>query len=140
MPEAAVVGVLNEPSKEGWALRVLAEADLIKLKDVTGILETVVDVVENSKKFEVKELDAGIVGHSVEHFDAAVVNADWTFAARPMVLFSDEVTSALDPETKRFILALLKDLNRGLRLMILLITHEMEVFRSIAHRVAVIDA
>ncbi|RUU93241.1 MAG: methionine ABC transporter ATP-binding protein [Mesorhizobium sp.] len=61
-------------------------------------------------------------------------------AARPALLLSDEATSALDPETTRSILALLKDINRQLGLTILLITHEMEVVRSIADRVAVIDA
>ncbi|MDH4988465.1 methionine ABC transporter ATP-binding protein [Aminobacter anthyllidis] len=61
-------------------------------------------------------------------------------AARPAVLLSDEATSALDPETTRSILALLKDINQKLGLTILLITHEMEVIRSIADRVAVIDA
>ncbi|QPC89792.1 methionine ABC transporter ATP-binding protein [Mesorhizobium sp. INR15] len=61
-------------------------------------------------------------------------------AARPALLLSDEATSALDPETTRSILALLRDINRQLGLTILLITHEMEVIRSIADRVAVIDA
>lgn len=61
-------------------------------------------------------------------------------AARPGILLSDEATSALDPETTRSILALLKDINRKLGLTIILITHEMEVVRAIADRVAVIDA
>ncbi|OWV99954.1 methionine ABC transporter ATP-binding protein [Rhizobium sp. R693] len=61
-------------------------------------------------------------------------------AARPALLLSDEATSALDPETTRQILTLLKDINRKLDLTIVLITHEMEVVRSIADRVAVIDA
>jgi D-methionine transport system ATP-binding protein len=61
-------------------------------------------------------------------------------AARPALLLSDEATSALDPETTRSILALLKDINRKLGLTILLVTHEMEVVRNIADRVAVIDA
>ncbi|MGV3549465.1 methionine ABC transporter ATP-binding protein [Rhizobium sp.] len=61
-------------------------------------------------------------------------------AARPALLLSDEATSALDPETTRSILALLKDINTRLGVTILLITHEMEVVRSIADRVAVIDA
>ncbi|MDP9807966.1 D-methionine transport system ATP-binding protein [Rhizobium tibeticum] len=61
-------------------------------------------------------------------------------AARPALLLSDEATSALDPETTRSILTLLKDINHKLGLTILLITHEMEVVRNIADRVAVIDA
>jgi len=61
-------------------------------------------------------------------------------AARPALLLSDEATSALDPETTQSILALLKDINQRLGLTVLLITHEMEVVRTIADRVAVIDA
>lgn len=61
-------------------------------------------------------------------------------AAEPALLLCDEATSALDPETTRSILALLKSLNQQLGITILLITHEMEVIKSVAHRVAVIDA
>ncbi len=61
-------------------------------------------------------------------------------AAGPALLLSDEATSALDPETTAAILDLLKDINAKLGLTILLITHEMEVIRTIADRVAVIDA
>ena len=61
-------------------------------------------------------------------------------AAKPALLLSDEATSALDPETTRAILTLLKDINHKLGLTILLVTHEMEVVRSVTDRVAVIDA
>ncbi|MCU5774355.1 methionine ABC transporter ATP-binding protein [Erwiniaceae bacterium BAC15a-03b] len=61
-------------------------------------------------------------------------------AASPALLLCDEATSALDPETTRAILALLKSLNQQLGITILLITHEMEVIKSVAHRVAVIDS
>ena len=60
-------------------------------------------------------------------------------ATNPKVLLSDEATSALDPETTEQILSLLKRVNSELRLTILLITHEMEVIKSVADRVAVID-
>lgn len=61
-------------------------------------------------------------------------------AADPLLLLSDEATSALDPETTQAILALLQDVNRQLGVTILMITHEMEVVRQIAHRVLVLDA
>ncbi|WP_295856672.1 methionine ABC transporter ATP-binding protein [uncultured Xylophilus sp.] len=61
-------------------------------------------------------------------------------ASRPGVLLSDEATSALDPETTRSILALLQRINRELGLTIVLITHQMQVIRQVAQRVAVIDA
>ncbi len=60
-------------------------------------------------------------------------------SANPALLLSDEATSALDPETTQSILDLLRDINRSLGVTILLITHEMDVVRSIAGRVAVID-
>ncbi|WP_354643486.1 methionine ABC transporter ATP-binding protein [Kitasatospora camelliae] len=57
-------------------------------------------------------------------------------AAEPRVLLSDEATSALDPETTRQILALLRDLNRQLGLTVLLITHEMDVIKSVCDSAA----
>jgi len=60
-------------------------------------------------------------------------------ATEPRLLLCDEATSALDPETTKSILALIKDINRKLGLTVLLITHEMEVIREIADRVAVLD-
>ena len=61
-------------------------------------------------------------------------------ANRPELLLCDEATSALDPETTQSILRLLLDINRQLGLTIVLITHGMDVIRSICDRVAVIDA
>ncbi|MBS0340813.1 MAG: methionine ABC transporter ATP-binding protein [Proteobacteria bacterium] len=61
-------------------------------------------------------------------------------ANRPKVLLSDEATSALDPETTRSILGLLKQINREFGLTIVLITHQMQVIKQVADRVAVIDA
>lgn len=61
-------------------------------------------------------------------------------ASRPRLLLCDEATSALDPETTQSILRLLIDINRRLGLTIVLITHGMDVIRSVCDRVAVIDA
>ena len=60
-------------------------------------------------------------------------------ASKPQVLLCDEATSALDPQTTRSILALLKDINRRLKITILIITHEMEVVKSICDRVAIMS-
>lgn len=59
-------------------------------------------------------------------------------ACDPKVLLCDEATSALDPATTQSILALLKKINRKLKITILLITHEMDVVKSICHEVAII--
>ncbi|WP_181383574.1 methionine ABC transporter ATP-binding protein [Streptomyces sp. NWU339] len=60
-------------------------------------------------------------------------------AGDPKVLLSDEATSALDPETTRSILALLRDLNRQLGLTVLLITHEMDVVKTICDSAALME-
>lgn len=61
-------------------------------------------------------------------------------ANRPKVLLSDEATSALDPETTRSILGLLKQISKEFGLTVVLITHQMQVIKQVADRVAVIDA
>lgn len=61
-------------------------------------------------------------------------------ATRPDILLCDEATSALDPETTASVLLLLRELNRELGLTIVLITHEMDVVRSICDRVAIMGA
>lgn len=60
-------------------------------------------------------------------------------ATEPKVLLCDEITSALDPNTTRSILDLLKSINRSLGVTIVIITHEMSVIEQICNRVAVID-
>ena len=60
-------------------------------------------------------------------------------ASQPQVLLSDEATSALDPETTRGVLALLRRVNREMGVTIVLITHQMQVIRQVADRVAVME-
>lgn len=61
-------------------------------------------------------------------------------ASEPDLLLADESTSALDPETTRDVLALLRRVNEEFGITIVVITHEMDVVRAIADRVAVLDA
>ncbi|WP_252898360.1 methionine ABC transporter ATP-binding protein [Apilactobacillus ozensis] len=61
-------------------------------------------------------------------------------ANNPSILVSDEATSALDPKTTQEILQLLKKINRELGVTIVLITHEMEVVKSLCNKVAVMNA
>ncbi len=77
LPRGAVIGVPNDPSNEGRALRVLEAQGLVKLKPEAGILATTADITGNPRGVQVKELDAGIVGRSIDDLDAAVVNTDW---------------------------------------------------------------
>ena len=57
----------------------------------------------------------------------------------PSILLCDEATSALDPQTTKFILKLLQQLNQTLGITVVVITHEMAVVKEICNRVAVMD-
>jgi D-methionine transport system ATP-binding protein len=61
-------------------------------------------------------------------------------AANPQILFCDEATSALDPQTTRSILALIRDLQKTLKITVVLITHQMGVIKQICQEVAVMDS
>jgi len=60
-------------------------------------------------------------------------------AANPQILFCDEATSSLDPQTTRSILALIHDLHQTLKITVVLITHQMGVIKQICQEVAVMD-
>ena len=61
-------------------------------------------------------------------------------AAEQRILLCDEATSALDTDTTHSILRLLADLNERLGITVLLITHELEVVRTICHRAVLLRA
>ena len=77
IPDGGSVGIPNDPSNGGRALNLLAAQGLITLRDGAGILATALDVETNPKNLQIRELDAGIVGRSIEDLDAGVVNTDW---------------------------------------------------------------
>lgn len=58
----------------------------------------------------------------------------------PKIILCDEATSAVDPQTTKSILALLKKLNKKLGITIVLITHEMAVVKEICNKVAIMSA
>ncbi|WP_167531030.1 amino acid ABC transporter ATP-binding protein [Paraburkholderia agricolaris] len=59
-------------------------------------------------------------------------------AMQPKVLLFDEPTSALDPETVGEVLQVMKELAHDGMTMVV-VTHEMEFAREVAHRVVVLD-
>ena len=60
-------------------------------------------------------------------------------ATNPEILLADESTSALDPDTTKDVLALLRRVNDELGVTIVVITHEMEVVRELADDVVVLE-
>ena len=60
-------------------------------------------------------------------------------ASKPDILLSDEATSALDPKTTNQILSMLKRINKEMNITIVVITHEMEVVKSICDKTVVLE-
>ena len=86
--------------------------------------------LENRQNFYPRELSGG------QKQRVAIARA---LALNPKILLSDEATSALDPNTTKSILALLKKINEELKITIVLVTHEMDVVKSIANRAVLLD-
>ena len=99
-----------------------------KTDKVNKLLE-LVDLVDLAEKYPA-QLSGG------QKQRVAIARA---LANDPEILISDEGTSALDPKTTNQILDLLKDLHDRLGLTIVLITHEMQVVKEIANKVAVMQ-
>ena len=60
-------------------------------------------------------------------------------ASDPEILLCDEATSALDPQTTKFILELIRKINKEYGITVVVITHEMSVVQEICNRVAVLE-
>jgi len=86
--------------------------------------------IKDKRKARMSELSGG------QKQRVAIARA---LAANPQVLFCDEATSSLDPQTTRSILSLIKDLHSKLRITVFLITHQMEVIREVCQQVAVLE-
>ncbi|MDR2478311.1 MAG: ATP-binding cassette domain-containing protein [Treponema sp.] len=92
-------------------------------------LLSLVDITDK-RKARLRELSGG------QKQRVAIARA---LAVNPEVLFCDEATSSLDPQTTRAILSLIRDLHEKLQITVMLITHQMEVIREICQEVAVLD-
>jgi D-methionine transport system ATP-binding protein len=97
-------------------------------KRVDELLEMV--NITDKRKARLRELSGG------QKQRVAIARA---LAAKPEVLFCDEATSSLDPQTTRSILSLIRELHDQLKITVVLITHQMGVIREVCEEVAVLD-
>jgi len=118
-----VAGNVEFPLKVAHWPRARRQERVAELLDFVGLLERAHDYPE--------QLSGG---------QKQRVGIARAIAASPAVLLADEATSALDPETTQDVLRLLRRANRELGVTIVVITHEMDVIRDIADRVAVLDS
>lgn len=77
----STVAIPNDPSNAGRALLLLDQAGLIKLKPGSGATATVLDIVENPKKLQVKELEAALIPRAIADVDIAAINTSYALKA-----------------------------------------------------------
>jgi len=81
LKEGATVGIPNDATNGGRALNLLQQAGLIKLKDGVGVAATKLDLVENPRKLEIKELDAALLAKTLDDTDISVINGNYALDA-----------------------------------------------------------
>ena len=123
-----LLGSRNAAGNIAYPLEIVGMTGKQIEKRVDELLEMV--DIKDKKKARMSELSGG------QKQRVAIARA---LAANPQVLFCDEATSSLDPQTTRSILSLIKDLHSRLNITVFLITHQMEVTREICQQVAVLE-
>jgi D-methionine transport system substrate-binding protein len=79
--DGAKVGIPNDATNGGRALMVLEKAGLIKLTEGVGVNATDKDIIENSKKIEIKMMDAAMLPRSLADLDICVINSNYAIEA-----------------------------------------------------------
>ena len=81
--DGAIITITNDPANETRALLLLQEAGLIKLADdiTPNSSVTVLDIVENPKNLDIKEVDAANLPSTLEDADFAVINGNFALDA-----------------------------------------------------------
>ena len=79
MADGAKIAIPNDATNGSRALKLLADNDLIKLKDAEIV--SLLDVTENPKNFEFVELDAPALPRTLVDVDAAVINTNYAIEA-----------------------------------------------------------
>lgn len=107
LEKGATVAVPNDTTNEARALLLLEANGLIKLKDGVGIKATILDIVENPLKLNIKELEAAQIARAVQDVDIAVINGNYVKDAGLLVqdALAVEDSSSISAQTYANIVA-----------------------------------
>ncbi len=81
LKDGAVIAIPNDPTNGGRALLLLNKAGVITLEDPTDITATVMDIKDNPKNIEIRELEAAQLPRALEDVYAAVINTNFAMQA-----------------------------------------------------------
>ncbi|MFJ7970708.1 MetQ/NlpA family ABC transporter substrate-binding protein [Psychrobacillus sp. NPDC096389] len=70
LPEGAAIAIANDVSNIDRSLALLAQHDVIKLKEKTGPYYTIADVIDNPKNYQFKEVDLLMLARMYDDADA----------------------------------------------------------------------
>ncbi len=81
MPDKAIVAIPNDPSNEARALLILSKTGLISLKPGVGTNATPLDIKENPKHLQIKEIDAAQIPRVLSDVTLGIINDDYAIPA-----------------------------------------------------------
>lgn len=81
IPDGATIGIPNDPSNAARALRLLAEANLIKVPSLNDLNLTPKSITENPKHLQIKEIAAAQLPRILNDLDAAAINTNYAIPA-----------------------------------------------------------
>jgi len=77
----AIISIPNDGTNEARALYLLEAEGLITLKEGVGFSATILDIAENPKNLQIKELEAAQLTLSLPDVDFAVINGNYAIQA-----------------------------------------------------------
>ncbi len=81
MPSGATIAIPNDPTNEGRALLLLANAGLIRLRDMGNLESVPMDIVENKLGLRFREIEAASLPRVLSDVDFAVINGNYAIPA-----------------------------------------------------------
>jgi len=82
LKDGATVAIPNDPSNGGRALILLARQGLLTLKDPASLTPTPLDVAQNPKKLQFRELEAPLLPRALDDVDLALINTNYAMEAQ----------------------------------------------------------
>lgn len=81
LKDGAIIAVPNDPSNEGRTLILLHNKGLITLEDPSNLEASVLDIKENPRQFDFKEIEAAQLPRMLDEVDLAFINSGFAVDA-----------------------------------------------------------
>lgn len=81
IPKGATIAIPNDPTNEGRALLLLANAGIIELKDMSNLESVPMDISSNPLNLKFREIEAASLPRVLSDVDAAIINGNYAIPA-----------------------------------------------------------